>query len=39
MTDLLDILNEVVENDEVEKENQFEELPPEECEVIIAALL
>ncbi len=32
MTDLLDILNEVVENDEVEKENQFEELPPEENE-------
>ena len=29
MTDLLDILNEVVENDEVEKENQFEELPPD----------
>lgn len=32
MTDLLDILNEVVDNDEVEKENQFEELPPEENE-------
>lgn len=32
MTDLLDILNEVVNNDEVEKENQFEELPPEENE-------
>ena len=32
MTDLLDILNEVVENDEAEKENQFEELPPEEDE-------
>ena len=32
MTDLLDILNEVVENDEVENENQFEELPPEENE-------
>lgn len=39
MTDLLDILNDVFENDEAEKENQFEELPPEECEVIIAALL
>ena len=39
MTDLLDILNEVVENDEVEKENQFDELPPEEGEAIIVALL
>ena len=32
MTDLPDILNEVVDIDEVEKENQFEELPPEEDE-------
>ena len=32
MTDLPDILNEVVDNDEVEKENQFDELPPEEDE-------
>ena len=32
MTDLLDILNEVVENDEVEKKNQFEKMPPEENE-------
>ena len=32
MTDLLNILNEVVDIDEVEKENQFEELPPEENE-------
>ena len=32
MTDLLDILNEVVENDEAEKENQLEEIPPEEDE-------
>lgn len=39
MTDLLDILNEVVENDEAEKENQFEKMPPEEGEAIIAALL
>lgn len=39
MADLLDILNDVVENDEAEKENQFDELPPEEGEAIIAALL
>ena len=32
MTDLLDILNDVVENDEAEKENQFEKMPPEENE-------
>ena len=32
MTDLLDILNDVVENDEAEKENQFEELQSEEDE-------
>lgn len=29
MADLLDILNDVVENDEAEKENQFEKMPPE----------